>query len=102
MMAKNTLPSYQPALTAPRRAVGRVVREGCLNWSRPFVCDYVRSQSQKVNRRWGVLAYRMSQSKHAMRNCCCDEERVFVGGGGCGCHCCFYEAMRKDDFDLAM
>lgn len=36
-MAKKTLPSYHPAFTAPRRAVGRVVRDGCLNWSRPFV-----------------------------------------------------------------
>jgi hypothetical protein len=40
MMAKNTLPSYHPALTAPRRAVGRVLIVGCLNWSRPFVYEY--------------------------------------------------------------
>jgi hypothetical protein len=40
-MAKKTLPSYHPAFTAPRRAVGRVDMVGCLNWSRPFVYPYV-------------------------------------------------------------
>lgn len=45
MMAKNTLPSYHPALTAPRSAVGSVLRDGCLNWSKPLVwsaCQYMR------------------------------------------------------------
>jgi len=37
MMVKKTLPSYQPALMAPRMAVGTVIRDGCLNWSSPFV-----------------------------------------------------------------
>jgi hypothetical protein len=31
-------------------------------------------------------AYRVSQSKHAVRYGCCEEKGVLVGC--CGCHCC--------------
>ena len=37
-MRRNPLPSYQPAFTAPRRAVGRALMEVCLNCSRPLLC----------------------------------------------------------------
>lgn len=36
-MRRNPLPSYQPAFTAPRRAVGRALMEVCLNCSRPLL-----------------------------------------------------------------
>lgn len=41
MMAKNILPSYHPAFTAPRRAVGSVFSDGCLNWSNPFIYERI-------------------------------------------------------------
>jgi hypothetical protein len=91
MMAKNTLPSYHPAFTAPRRAVGRVEMVGCLNWSRPFVYLYVSIDIEKpicgLVCMVSGLAYCVSQSKHAVCYGCCEEERVFVGG--CRRHCMF-------------
>lgn len=42
-MRRNPLPSYQPAFTAPRRAVGRALMEVCLNCSRPLLWTTVSS-----------------------------------------------------------
>lgn len=38
IIRKNPLPSYQPALTAPRSLTGRAFIDACLNWSRPLLC----------------------------------------------------------------
>lgn len=47
MMRKNPLPSYHPALTAPRSAVGSAFKDVCLNWSRPLV--YSRRYQRQDN-----------------------------------------------------
>jgi hypothetical protein len=66
MMAKNTLPSYHPAFTAPRSAVGRVAIDGCLNWSRPFVYTNNQVLLRVVIKGWSIQCG-PEQARHEQR-----------------------------------
>lgn len=80
-MRKNPLPSYQPAFTAPRRAVGRALMEACLNCSRPFVCIVQLSAFFCIVARQGVWnAYRVSKREHSVSYGSGEEKWVLCGG----------------------
>lgn len=88
IIKKNPLPSYQPAVTAPRRATGRLLSEGCLNCSRPLVCYCIQRQ---LSIKWQcpdaggkVGTYSMSQGEDTMGDGA--RQQKWVGFGKSGCH----------------
>jgi hypothetical protein len=81
IIKKKPLPSYQPAFTAPRRAVGRALMEACLNCSRPFVYTAPISALPCVFTMQGVWnAYRVSERKHGMSYSRSEKKWMLCGG----------------------
>lgn len=78
-MRKNPLPSYQPAFTAPRSVVGRVLMDACLNCSRPLAYDVV-SFVVPLFVLAVLRAYCVTERKDGMGYCRREKKWVFCCG----------------------